>query len=354
MSCALHDAGADVSVLTTNKHFHEVALGSLPRSQVTALPLLNERFFVPRATYGRVRDLVSRNDIVHLMSHWTYLNALVGMAAWSLRKPYVVCPAGALKVVGASVIKKRVYDTVIGRRLVQRASRLIAISPLEVDEFASYGVSTANTVVIPNAVDLGDYAERDDAGFRSRFGLSERPFILFLGRLHFIKGPDLLLDAFLGANTQDYDLVLAGPDDGLEEELRKTVIQKGAESRIRFIGHIGGKDKSQALHAAALLVIPSRREAMSIVVLEAGAAGTPVLITNQCGFDQIEAIGGGRVVPASVEGLMGGLNSLLSAPSMLPAMGARLQKYCADQFSWPSRVHDYLALYRRILDDTTA
>ena len=128
--------------------------------------------------------------------------------------------------------------------------------------------------------------------FRNKIGIGNSPFILFVGRLNRIKGPDLLLKAFYNIknNLQDFHLGFVGPDDGMLSELKQMVDEYQLNDRIHFIGYLGGADKSNAYHAADLLVIPSRQEAMSIVVLEAGISGTPVLLTDQCGFNVIEKI----------------------------------------------------------------
>lgn len=95
-------------------------------------------------------------------------------------------------------------------------------------------------------------------------------------------------------------------------------------------------------------MIPSRQEAMSIVALEAGIAGTPVLLTDRCGFNQVEKVDGGRVVGASAEDLKTGLLSLLAEPERLPEMGGNLQKMVAQEYTWTSVVEKYLGLYKRI------
>jgi glycosyltransferase involved in cell wall biosynthesis len=96
------------------------------------------------------------------------------------------------------------------------------------------------------------------------------------------------------------------------ESICKFCAALGIIDRVHYIGFISDEAKSQAYHAADLLVIPSRKEAMSIVVLEAGITGTPVLLTDQCGLSEVESIEGGKVVTASVEGLQSGLIALLT------------------------------------------
>ena len=93
------------------------------------------------------------------------------------------------------------------------------------------------------------------------------------------------------------------------------------------------------------MVIPSRHEAMSIVVLEAGICGAPVLITDQCGFDDVALQEGGVVVAATVEGLQKGLLAMTSNPERLRTMGKNLKKYTQDLFLWAHIVKRHLELF---------
>jgi glycosyltransferase involved in cell wall biosynthesis len=176
---------------------------------------------------------------------------------------------------------------------------------------------------------------------------------MFLGRLNSIKGPDLLLRAFSAVKEElkDAHLVFVGPNGGMLTTLKKMAVEFRVSNRIHFIGYLGGTEKSQAYHSADILVIPSRQEAMSIVVLEAGITGTPVLLTDQCGFNSLASIGGGLVVPASVNGLKEGLIEILRDSAQLKVYGSTLKKYVYEHLTWDSIANKYLKLYRQILDE---
>jgi glycosyltransferase involved in cell wall biosynthesis len=128
-------------------------------------------------------------------------------------------------------------------------------------------------------------------------------------------------------------------------QLKEMAATRNISDRVHFTGYLGDADKSQAYYAAELLVVPSRQEAMSIVVLEAGVTGTPVLITDQCGFDDVIHIGGGQVVPVTAGGLQAGLNELLRKPDGLKAMGERLKHYVSSHFTWDIIARKYLEYY---------
>jgi glycosyltransferase involved in cell wall biosynthesis len=88
---------------------------------------------------------------------------------------------------------------------------------------------------------------------------------------------------------------------------------------------------------------------MSIVVLEAGAASTPVLATDQCGLNEIEDIGGGCIVPVSVEGLHDGLQKMLSERDELKEMGKKLKSFVLANYTWDAMAGRLIELYKSIL-----
>jgi glycosyltransferase involved in cell wall biosynthesis len=345
--------GVGCIVLSTDLGWTEARAKSFTGIEVIALPCLWKRFYVPMIWFRSICDAVARADVIHLMGHWTLINACAYLFARYFQKPYVVCPAGALLIYGRSKLLKRLYNFVIGKRIIRNASGYIAISTNEITHFESYGIAPEQITIIPNGIDEDGFAVTDDVAFRSKYGLNESPFILFVGRLNPIKGPDLLLEAFSRVSEEfcRYHLVFAGPDEGMLHELRLMAARFSIQDRVHFVGYLDGDDKVRAYRAAELVVVPSRQEAMSIVILEAGAAGKPVLLTDQCGFEEVAKVNGGCVVPASVPGLKRGLQSMLADLERLKAMGKNLQQFVFERFAWATLVDAYLSLYREILKD---
>ena len=348
MSRHLIEGGIYCSILTMDQG---AAQRTLDGGKIIVIPFVSRRFHIPKFPFHGIRAAVKEADIIHLMGHWTVLNALVYLVARDQKKPYVFCPAGALPIFGRSRWLKQIYNAVIGKRIVRNAAKCIAITEAEKSHFKEYGIDEEVIVVIPNAVGESEFCLNDDVGFRNRFALSDRPFILFLGRLNLIKGPDLLLHAFcqLKDTFPGIDLVFAGPDDGMLAELKAIVNIDKAEERVHFLGHIGGADKSQAYRAATLLAIPSRQEAMSLVVLEAGINGTPSVFTDQCGLEELAQTGCGWMVPASIEGLKQGLTDALSNPAQILAMKPSIRNAVITKFSWHAIIQKYRHMYEELI-----
>ena len=356
ISLALKGEGANCQILTTDIGLKNGLIPRLSGLSVIAYKCLLNRFYIPRASFKSIKKTVGNVDIIHIMGHWSVLNALVYLAARQMNKPYVVCPAGALPIYGRSKILKVIYNWIVGVRIIKNASAWIAITEDEREHFGAYGIDRESVVVIPNGINPNDFLESDVYGFREKYALCNYPIILFLGRLNPIKGPDLLLDAFCRGQGKwpKWHLVFAGPDGGLLESLKKAAAASAVNSRIHFIGYVGGTEKSAAYQSAQVLVIPSRHEAMSIVVLEAGISGVPVILTDQCGFDAVGRIGGGVVTTATVAGLESGLDKLLNGKVNLDKMGENLKDYVNNNFTWKIVIRNYLDLYKNLLQKKQA
>ena len=349
LSRALAQRGAACTILTTRRGLDAQLRARLAGVRIVTLPSAGGRHRIPVAGLGRLQRSVRDCDLLLLTNHWTPINALAYWAARAAGKPYLVCPAGALPFFGRSRLLKQAYNAVVGHRIVRDAAGWIAIAPNELEHFQGYGVRPDGVTLIPNGV-WPPGGSPDAAAFRRAHGLGEAPVLLFLGRLAPIKGPDLLLEAFARCRELSvWRLVLAGQDEGLSAKLRRRVEEHDLADRVHFVGFLDDAAKADALAACAAVAIPSRQEAMSLVVLEAGAAGRPVLLTDRCGFPQVTEVGGGWVVPATVEGLEAGLRAAAADGPQLAARGVALQRFVLDTYGWPRIADLHLELFRSVL-----
>lgn len=348
---ALQKENVSCTIMTTDLGLSEKVLQGLNDLDIIAYQCLVKRFYIPLISYSQIKKIVGDYDIVHIMGHWTVLNALVYKAAQALNIPYVICPAGALPIFGRSKIIKKLYNFLVGRNIVKNADAWIAITEDEKSQFASYGIEPSKISVIPNGINPEDFPRGGETVFRKKVAVNNNPFMLFLGRLNAIKGPDLLLEAFVRGHDEwnQWHLVFAGPDGGMLESLKGMVNNNDLSNRVHFAGYVGGAEKSAAYHAADCLVIPSRQEAMSIVVLEAGISSTPVVLTDQCGFNQVSDQGGGIVCSASVEGVYNSLQQITSNNDDLSNMGKALEIFVSNQYTWQVVIKKYLSLYADLL-----
>ncbi|UEM17952.1 glycosyltransferase family 4 protein [Bradyrhizobium barranii subsp. barranii] len=303
---------------------------------VYASPAIKLRFRVPLIRPDRLAEAVRSADAIHILGYWNLLSVATAFTATRFRKPYAFSAAGEFVGLERPRPIARAFHVLLGRFMLRNAGLIVAITPLErMQIIQRLGLAPNRVVVVPNGVEPSPSPSSGAA-----VALPDEPFILFVGRLAEVKGPDLLLKAFaaVAAAHPDVALVMAGPDFGMGAQLRQEAARRGLERRVLFTGHLGEADRTAAYRRALFLVVPSRAEAMSLVAVEAGAAGTPVLLTDRCGFDEVETLGGGQVVPATVEGLRDGLSAMLSRRSTLPQVGERLRLHVERSYIWTSIV----------------
>ena len=211
----------------------------------------------------------------------------------------------------------------------------------------------SRTEVMPNGVDPQPPGDREAAR-----ALLHRRFpqmrdwsrtVLFFSRIHPKKGLDILVEAFARVSGRHPDaglLAVAIPQDpAYEAEVRARIDELGTE-RLALATDIVGPEARAVMAAADVFCLPSHQEGLSIAILEAMSAGLPVLITDQCHLDDLEARGAGKVVPDTIDGLTAGLETLLALDREgLAAMGVRGREIVAAEYGWDGIAARLAALY---------
>ena len=288
---------------------------------------------------ARVADAVKNADVVHIHGLWEEINHRAARSAQTQGTPYLVRPCGMLDPWSLSQgrLKKQVYLAWRLRRNLNGAAALHFTSDLERDG-ASPLQLRPSVLVEPNGVDLDEFsAPSRPNSFRARFGLSaEQPLALFMGRLHVKKGLDLLIPAFARLDSKDAVLVIAGPDaDGYRAHVEADVAAHGLEKRVIFAGMLQGADRVAAFRDADIFVLPSYQENFGIVVVEALAAGTPVIVSDAVNIHrQISAAGVGSVVPLEVEALSQELMRWLQDPALRAKASHHAREFVQRNFDW--------------------
>lgn len=347
ISFHLSALGHEVKILTTNIHLSHSQNNSLSSLNIEALPCVYKRFYVPYPAILRLNKIIRDSDIIQLYSHWTILNAMVFLLIRFHKKPYIVTPLGALPIFGRSSFFKKIYNFCIGKKIINKADRCFIATMEEAKALKSYGNNLKNVNHLPNGINEEDYTINIDKSFKSRLGIGNNPFILFIGRLNPIKAPDMLLEAFIKVNNDfpNLNLIYIGPDEGMLDNLKKKVFSCLEENRVHFLGYVSKSDKAALIKSSLFLCVSSHQEAMSIVVLEAGISARPALITDQCGFDEVQKVNGGLVVKANVDEIAIGITKMLEKLESLDLMGKNLQEKVKSDYLWSSSSKEHEKIF---------
>ncbi|HEY4905961.1 MAG TPA: glycosyltransferase [Candidatus Acidoferrum sp.] len=295
-------------------------------------------------------------DIVHIFGLYDLLGPVIASQCRDLNIPYVVEPIGMFLPIVRSFWKKRVYQSLFGRKMIDGARFLIATSEQEAEELASGGIPREKIFLRRNGVEVP--AELPVRGaFRAKHGIPpDAKMILFLGRLSRKKSPDLLLEAFATLDAEllqskDARLVFAGPDDdGLRASLSETAARLGVASRVIFTGPLFDAAKWEGYRDADVFVLPSQNENFGNTAAEAVAAGTPVIVTEGCGVAPLLE-GAGTIVSHDAGAISQALKSLLTDAGMLARLSAGCQEATA-RLDWGEPTTQMESLYRMLAPQT--
>jgi len=300
---------------------------------------------------SRIRSGVQQSDVVHNHSVWMLPNSYASRAAESSGKPVVVTAHGTLErwALQNSSWKKQLAGVWFQNRDLQHASCIHVNSVAEIAGIREYGLRQP-IAVIPNGVNLHDLADNGSASqFHNQFPETRgKKILLFMARLHAKKGLGHLLPAWgkVARRFSDWQLVIAGPDCGYEGEARRLVDTFHIGHSVTFTGNLQGEMKRSALRAANAFILPSFSEGFSMAIMEAMAAGLPVLMTPGCNFHEAVQAGAALQYPANIEGTQQGLELLLAHPERkLEEMGQRGKNLIASEYTWDHVASKTLKLY---------
>lgn len=311
------------------------------------------RFHTSPAMAAEVRDLVEQADVVHLHALWDEILHRGAREARRAGKPYVIRPCGQLDpwCLAQGRLKKQLYLAWRLRRNLDQAAALHFTSAREAELTRPLRLS-APGIVESNGVHLAEFEALPPRGsFRRRYPqIGERPLVLMLGRIHPIKGLDLLLPAFARMGVEEAVLALAGPDDeGYQATVEALARELGIEERVIFTGMLRGPGRIEALADADLFAMPSYHENFGIAVVEALAAGTPVVISDEVQIHrEISEAGVGGVTPTQVEPLAAELRRWLTDAELRRRAAEAARPFVRATYVWEDIARRWEEHYGRL------
>jgi glycosyltransferase involved in cell wall biosynthesis len=340
LSKELAHKGNDVTIITTDFEFDKNYAASLETVGVKIVPVkcvANIGLFLYSPAMKSWLEANLKNfDVIHMRDFRSYQNVVVERIAKRLKIPYIVQAHGSLPRIIEKQNLKKLYDWVWGYRILKNASKAIALTNSEVTQYKQMGVKDENIVIIPNGLDVEIFENLPKYGqFREKHGITTKLMVLYLGRIHKIKGIDLLIKSFssFAKETSDAILVIAGPDAGYLPTLQKLAKKLNLEKKVLFVGPLYGRDKLEAYVDADVYVLPSIYEVFGLTLLEACACNTPVITTDRCGLADIINGQVGLVVPYNENALCRALSLILGDETMRQNFGKKGKLLVQEQFN---------------------
>jgi glycosyltransferase involved in cell wall biosynthesis len=303
-----------------------------------------------------LRATIKDYDIVHIHSLYRFTSTVAARYSRDTGVPYIVRPHGTLDpfIFCRHRRMKWIYEAMFERRNLEAASAVHFTAVEEMKLAQSSGIRFRG-VVVPLGVNVDPGGkERNAEGLNQRWPETRgRKTILYLGRLNFKKGLDILVKAFgkVARTGDDVHLLIAGPDDeGYGHKVARWLSAEGVLDRTTFTGMLVGRDKMIALQGADAFVLSSYSENFGIAVVEAMAAGLPVVISNRVNiWREVAESKAGLVVDCCAQQLAAAISSLLANSSLRADLSYAGRALAAERFTWTAAGQKMIEVYREIV-----
>ena len=279
--------------------------------------------------YSSLLEAARRSEVIHNHSLWMMPNVYSAWAAKRSPCKLVTSPHGTLSpmALARSRWRKKLFWP-FQRDTLTRAACVHATGETEYRDIRALGLR-APVAIIPYGIDIPEPPKVVPGTSRRR--------LLFLGRIHPIKGVDMLLSVWRRLENEfpDWVLAIAGPGESDYLASVQKLVQDLQLRRLSFLGPRYGIHKSLCYWGSELFVLPSHSENFGFAVAEALAHGTPVVVSQGAPWEGLESNRCGWWIPLSEESLY---NTLYKAMSMPPKdlrdMGARGRNWMRREFGW--------------------
>lgn len=298
-------------------------------------------------------------DLIHITSVFLSASALGAHYAKKFKKPYIISPHGSFMAdpMARHRVKKFIYIKLLEEKNLKGAAAMHFVAEAEKRDYLRGGLPLRRALVIPNGLDAKEFNTTGigPAEFRQELKIpAGNKIILFLARLHPIKGLDTLIPAaaLTAKKYKDFTLVLAGYDEGgYKKNVQELISKFQLEGNVIFAGPISGREKTAALLGSDIFILPSYSEACSMALLEAMHFGLPAIMTEGVGFsEEIARAGAGLRVRKAEEDVAEALLKLLSDDVSRIEIGEKARLMADAEFSMGSVAKKFIEAYNSIID----
>lgn len=292
-------------------------------------------------------------DILHNHGMWQMSAVYPGWAARKGNINLVISPRGSFSkwAIGYGSKLKKVFWPMLQRPSLDYATCFHATSESEYEDIRRMGFRQP-ICVIPNGIDIP---------LPKQINLIETRTLLFLARIHPVKGLDMLLHAWRAVQDRfpEWQMVVVGSDDGYNgpsgylDDMRRLAIELNLE-RIEFVGELCGPAKLRAYQHAEIFVLPTYSENFAITVAESLAAGTAAIVSRGAPWSGLETTRSGWWIEIGIDPLVVCLEEALARPQdELFEMGVRGREWMTAEFSWTHVARQITGTYEWLSGNVT-
>ena len=305
----------------------------------------------PLSSIKHIRKTIADFDIIQIHEHRHSLAIATHRYAKKNNVPYVLQAHGSVLPFFQKEKLKDIFDRLWGFDILHDASRVFALTEVEKEQYIKMGVAEDMIEIVPLGINLEEYNNLPKKGsFKSKHDINvEDKIILFLGRIHEIKGLDLLVNAFDKIQIDNVKLAIVGGDSGFKDTLDEMINEKNLQDKVLFPGVLTGRDKIEALVDCDVFVMPSRYESFTTSGLEAMACGKPLILTRNNHIHTWVKDNSGLICDFDEEDLSNCIETLLNNEELCREFGETGRKLIEDKYDWDKVSKQIESIYKSCL-----
>ena len=290
----------------------------------------------PISSIRYIKKTINNFDIIHIHEHRHSLAIATHRYAKKNNIPYVLQAHGSVLPFFQKEKLKDIFDKLWGFDILHDASRVFALTEIEKEQYLKMGILNEKIEIVPLGINLDEYTNLPNRGkFKSKYNISENDkLILFLGRIHEIKGLDLLIKSFNELKNENIKLAIVGGDYGFKEELLKLIEKYDLTDKIIFPGVLTGRDKIEAMVDCDIFIMPSRYESFTTSGLEAMACRKPLILTKNNHIHTWVKDNTGLVCEFNEKELSNSINKLLNDEDLCKKFGNTGRELIENKYNW--------------------
>jgi len=307
----------------------------------------NNRLIIPR-NLDAIRSYIAKAEIVHVHSPDVSFAFELGLLAKTMRKPIVTSVLSYFDSFKHPFLPMKFLAFPIEMSLSVLAKISEAVHVKNIGDYAKLSRLCGDVAYIPDGIpDSFFELPKNPSLFNKKFGIKDETIILYVGRLHPLKGPQILVRSlkYLVNKESKILLVIAGPGMDYRRHLENLSKKLGLEKHVIFTGILSEEEKISAYDAANVVVVPSCNdlvEAFSLVASEAWARGKPVVASDIGALRY-------RVVPEKNGCLAEPNDPRDLAEKILKALELKVTKIPDDVCSWKVVAKNFEQLYENVI-----
>jgi len=348
------------SILKYSKTVKELSKSNKNSVKINDIPIfkvhcISSNFGMYSPNAGKIAKKIIRNfDIVHIYSWYHHIGIEFFKAAKKYNIPLIFTAMGTLQNDAQSFYKtqKSIIDYMFTKKIINYANVLHSVGHSEIESYIQYGGKKEKIIQVENGIELKDFELTDSTNILKKLDIMEKPYILFLSRIHPKKGLELLLSAFkeLTQSNDEIYLVIAGSgENDYVQKIQKNVKELSLTNKVKFTGLVSQNEKITLLKSAKIFSLISKSDVHPRAIQEALTMGVPVVISKESDYPEVEEYNAGKIVSLDNKKISQTFEKLLRNDSELKIQSNNAKKLINEKFLAEEQIKKFEKIYSDIL-----